>query len=50
MQQIQKMGKKYLLGLLIQLCYITILYWTRTINRNYLRFLKSHPLPRRIDR
>jgi predicted PurR-regulated permease PerM len=26
MQQIQKMGKKYLLGLLIQLCYITILY------------------------
>jgi len=27
MQQIQKMGKRYLLGLLIQLCYITILLW-----------------------
>lgn len=27
MQQIEKMGKKYLLGLLIQLCYITILLW-----------------------
>ncbi|MBO9201880.1 MULTISPECIES: AI-2E family transporter [Niastella] len=25
--QIEKMGKKYLLGLLIQLCYITILLW-----------------------
>ena len=27
MQQIEKMGKRYLLGLLIQLCYITILLW-----------------------
>jgi predicted PurR-regulated permease PerM len=27
MQQIERMGKKYLLGLLIQLCYITILLW-----------------------
>jgi predicted PurR-regulated permease PerM len=27
MNQIEKMGKKYLLGLLIQLCYITILLW-----------------------
>ena len=27
MLQIEKMGKKYLLGLLIQLCYITILLW-----------------------
>lgn len=28
LQQIEKMGKKYLLGLLIQLCYITILLWS----------------------
>jgi predicted PurR-regulated permease PerM len=27
MGQVEKMGKKYLLGLLIQLCYITILLW-----------------------
>lgn len=27
LQQIEKMGKKYLLGLLIQLCYVTILIW-----------------------
>lgn len=27
MQQIERMGKRYLLGLLIQLCYITILLW-----------------------
>ncbi|HEX6431589.1 MAG TPA: AI-2E family transporter [Niastella sp.] len=27
MQQIEKMGKRYLLGLLIQLCYVTILLW-----------------------
>lgn len=27
MQQIETMGKRYLLGLLIQLCYITVLLW-----------------------
>jgi predicted PurR-regulated permease PerM len=27
MQQIEKMGKRYLLGLLIQICYVTILIW-----------------------
>jgi predicted PurR-regulated permease PerM len=27
MEQIERMGKRYLLGLLVQLCYITILLW-----------------------